>query len=164
MSFTALFYNSERVEELNRSIYNRQFPSRPLTNIPQPRPNITRYVAPFQTNDYRTPIEKNNLESITPTNTFLAGARIPFKSFAQHIDDEYEVKGYLHPIMPDNPRTNYIPASSSELYNSYIPQQPNIQQHTLLQDEMTPYVRNMNPLNLGGNWFNNPTRQQVKNL
>jgi hypothetical protein len=158
------FYNSERVEELNRGIYNRQFPSRPLTNVPQPRPSITRYTTPFQTNDYRTPIQPNNLDTITPSNTFLAGARIPFKSFAKHIDDEYEVKGYSHPIIPDNPRTNYIPSSSSQLYNTYIPKQPDIQPHPLLQDKLTPYIKDMNPHGLGGNWFNNPTRQQVKNL
>jgi len=161
------YCNNAKLDNMNREIYNRNIPSRPLQMVFDPREVETRYVR-FPMVDCkpvsRVPIE--NRGAYNQQGQFNPGTSAPFQGFASNIDQDSRLKDIFMPNQKYTGQTKYIPSSGSELYNS--PHMTNSKpvamthQDLFSQPVLAPF--NPNPCNMGNRILYNHTRQQVKNL
>ena len=144
--------NLERTEELNERIFDR---NRPLTYyypVFEQAPQSTKY----QKYPITKPIE-NDIIKMDYNNKWC--------EFASNIDNESVLRNIIYP-RSNSTSSQYIPSSSSELYN---------RESFEIQNEMHsfPYLFRESKFNnteiknlgkLGRDNFNNHTRQQLKNM
>lgn len=165
--------NIERLTELNDRIYNRNIPSHTLQSNFDPRPVKTRQVV-FPTLDCYQP-SKTGIIRVNDYNQdtqFNPGSSAPYSGWATNIDDESRVKALFRTTQKWAPQNSYIPESSSDLFvtNKNIGGTSREMTMRILGERKMLFKRedlgnfNPNPCNLGGERFNNHTRQQVKNL
>lgn len=164
--------NDNRVQELNNRIYNRNIPSHNLQSQFDPRPVRTRQIL-FPTIDcHLDNFMKvgNNIEQIqiqenySQQTIFNPGTKAPYSGYATSIDNESRLHGSFMPNQKNTPQSEYIPSSQSDMYNVEVTQRPNIQTHPMLFRQEVFNHFNPNCGNMGRDFFNNHTRQQVKNL
>ena len=159
---------SQRTEELNERISYRNMPSNPLQPQFDIRPLSSKYAKmPIvdRHENHRVPIE------VMPTydigSTFNPGnAQAPWSGFASNINNESRLRNQFYALQPGAGQAYYIPAKTSELYNKvrlsdeFAPEQPFPQLFTSpMFDEF-----NACPSQLGGKFFENCTRQQIKEI
>jgi hypothetical protein len=159
--------NLERTQELNDRIFKRQYPSQYLQSVLRPRSVPTRYVDMPRTvkNEVVENIEGAiPLANVTPNGVFLAGGQLPFEGYMSVVDVERRLQNKVYSYKKDNVLTTFIPDSQSMMYEYSQPVGANIQTHPRLFSEFISHEREMNLHGIGGEWFNNPTRQQVKNI
>jgi len=103
-----------------------------------------------------------NVENVfNPGNT-----QSPWSGFASNINTESELRNQLFSLNKDS-KNVYVPGSKSDLYKyTFVTNKSGNQfnPHTELFKEEVFEQFNANPNNLGGNIFNNCTRQQVKEM
>lgn len=165
--------NIERLSELNDRIYSRNIPSQTLQSSFDPRPVKTRQVVYpvldcYQPSNTRIMKEKEYNQK----TQFNPGSSAPYYGWAANIDDESRVKALFRTTQKWAPQNSYIPDSTSDLFvtNKHIEGTSREMTRRILGEREMLFKRedlghfNPNPCNLGGDRFNNHTRQQVKNL
>lgn len=165
--------NIDRLEVLNNRIYTRNIPSQQLTSNFDPRPVRTRQVVFPALDCYQpsqTEIQKH--PTYSQHGQFNPGSSAPYSGWASNIDNESKVKALFRTTQKWAPQNSYIPDTRSDLFidgrNIYreMPERSaqRLGPHQLLfkQEQFDHF--NPNKCNLGGDLFNNHTRQQTKNL
>lgn len=146
----------------------RNIPSQPLQPYLDARPVMTKYsLLPIV--DPRKPIETPLIQqaTYTPEKIYNPGNDSgPWSGYASNINHESELRNQIFALQ-SCPQSAYIPSSKSSLYqvhfqNTNKPQQPFPE---LFQNQQfCPINPNPNPEKIGFALFNNPTRQQTKDL
>lgn len=160
----SLYYcNIETDQELNKRISQRNIPSAPLQPQFSIRPISTKYAC-LPIVDNRPP---SNMPIVgAPTynveNVFNPGnAQSPWSGFASNIHKESILRNQGFALQ-NNEQSVFVPSSKSELYNT-----PNLNQGGVTQPYPGLFTKEMfNPFNpnkydLGKDYFNNFTRQQL---
>ena len=161
---------SDNVEEINKKIFSRNIASGNLETLLDPRPTPTKYIMPFQ--EANPPCHSQTIYYKDP-NYFNPGNRLGcWSRFASNINDESILRNQIL-ANQKNPQADYIPNSTSDLYNSTIPESngsveskfPNLFNANIIPEKNDNLGNLPNPSylkNLGINLFNNVTRQQLK--
>ena len=161
------YCNNDKLNTMNKEIYDRNIPSKPLQMSFDPRQVQTRYVK-FPMIDCKpvshVPIQYRG--QYNQHDQFNPGTCAPYQGFASHIDQDSRLKDIFMPTQKYTGQTKYIPSSSSELYKTPVikTSKPVNMTHTDLftRPRFAPF--NPNTCNLGGHVLYNHTRQQVKDL
>jgi hypothetical protein len=158
---------NNRTEELNQRLCYRNMPSsqlqpqfdiRPLSTKYAKMPIVDRHV------NHKVPIQ------VMPTydieTTFNPGnAQAPWSGFAANINNESRLRNQFYALQNGAGQSCYIPSKNSELYNAPVQQATDEQQpFPALFMNQTFEEFNPCPKGLGGNFFENFTRQQTKEL
>jgi hypothetical protein len=158
---------NQRTEEINQRIAYRNMPSsqlqpqfdiRPLSSKYAKMPIVDRHV------NHQVPIQ------VIPTydieTTFNPGsAQAPWSGFAANINNESRLRNQFYALQNGAGQSCYIPFKNSELYNASIPAETPDQQPFPELFTKQPFEEfNPCPKGLGVNFFENCTRQQIKEL
>ena len=158
------FCNSNRVEELNDRIYDRNIPSQKLQSQFDIRPVSSKYALMpiFDRRSIPTvPIER--MPTYNLANTFNPGnAEGPWSGFATHINDESRLRNQFFALQKAD-QAYYIPPTTSDMYKVEVTGRPVEQPFPDLFN--TPKFMPFNPniCGNGENFFYNCIRKQVKN-
>jgi hypothetical protein len=159
------FCQHERQDELNDRISSRNIPSTPLEPSYYHVPVSTKY-AYMPILDQRKPatVPLNNYPVFSPYNTFNPGnSMAPWAGFANNVNVESSLRSQFFALQHCE-QSEYVPSSSSDLYNVYVPPNPVKQPFpNLFKKEVFDHC-NPNPHNLGNNFFNNNTRNDNKDI
>ena len=158
---------SQRTEEINQRMAYRNLPSSQLQPQFDIRPQSSKYTK-MQVVDRHV----NHHEAILdiPTYdisvTFNPGsAQGPWSGFATNIKNESRLRNQFFALQKGAGQSCYIPAKQSDLYNHIpIPTTPSQQQFPDLFNKAPFEEFNPCPTGLGVNFFENCTRQQIKEL
>ena len=160
------YCNSNRVEELNERIYDRNIPSSTLQSQYGIRPVSTKYA-------FMPILDRRRIPSVPikrePTfnigQTFNPGnAQAPWSGFATNVNDESTLRNQFFALQ-SSPQSVYIPSTTSDMYNMNILVRPEIQQpYPDLFSSPTLEPFNPNSCGIATNIFDNCTRQQIKNV
>lgn len=159
------FCNSERVEELNNRIAERNIPSHQLQAQFDIRPVSSKY-AFMPIYDRRAiptvPIERmptyNLAETFNPGN-----AAAPWSGYATNIDDDSRLRNQFFALQKCD-QAAYIPPTTSDMYKVDVIAGQALQQpfpDLFTRQTFQPF--NPNTCGVGGNVFDNCIRQQIKN-
>jgi hypothetical protein len=159
------FCQHERQDELNDRISSRNIPSTPLEPSYYHVPVSTKY-AYMPILDQRKPatVPLNNYPVFSPHATFNPGnSMAPWAGFANNVNVESSLRRQFFALQHCE-QSEYVPSSSSDLYNVYVPPNPVKQPFpNLFKKEVFDHC-NPNPHNLGNNFFNNNTRNDNKDI
>ena len=158
------FCNSERVEELNNRIADRNIPSNQFQAQFGIRPVSSKY-AMMPIFDRRAiptvPIERRPTYSLA--NTFNPGnGQAPWSGFATNIDDDSRLRNQFFALQKCD-QAVYIPPTNSDMYKVEVTGQAVQQPFPDLFTQPTFQPFNPNTCGVGGNFFDNCIRQQIKN-
>ena len=152
----------ERTNYINLEIYKRNCPSSTLQPYLDIKPISTKYSV-FPVLDFR---KGNGLEQ-KPTydceKTFYQGDKKP-PNFASYINVESELRNQVFAIQK-NSQSIYVPHEKSDLYFYRFQTENKIEQphNYLFKNEIFDDF-NPNPENICWRVFNNPSRQDLKNI
>jgi len=159
---------SQLTNTIDTRLYDRYLPSQMLQPYLNVRPVMTKYsIMPIV--DPRKPIHVpmeqqpvyNVNQVFNPGNT-----QSPWSGFATNINTESELRNQIFALQKCS-QAVYVPNSQSDLYHyTFTPSKSANQQQPYpeLFSESSFEKFNPNPENLGGNLFNNCTRQQLKDM
>jgi hypothetical protein len=158
---------NQRTEELNERLSYRNMPSsqlqpqfdiRPLSSKYAKMPIVDRHV------NHQVPI--NVVPSYDIETTFNPGtAQAPWSGFATNINNESRLRNQFFALQHGGGQYSYIPAKNSELYNPPIQAEtPDKQPFPGLFMKQPFEEFNGCPKGLGLSFFDNCTRQQIKEL
>jgi hypothetical protein len=162
-----LMPGNQRTEELNQRISFRNIPAGQL----QPQFDIR----PFSTKYAKMPIVDRHVMHQVPLQvmpaydietTFNPGtAQAPWSGFAANVNNESRLRNQFFALQRGGGQSCYIPAQNSELYNAPIQSATSHQQPFPDLFTQQPFEEcNDCPKGLGVNFFENCTRQQIKEL
>lgn len=161
-----VYYNNiERDNELNIRISQRNVPSSNLKPQFSQRPLSSKYEL-FPIFDRRPkPTVPIKCEPIfNPANTFNPGtAQAPWSGFSTNINTESQLRNQYFALQK-NDQAEYIPSSSSQLYNNKVIGNNVKQRFPGLFEKPNLASFNPNKDEIGYLLFNNGTRQQYKNV
>tara|TARA_Y100000816_G_C26100250_1_gene582907 strand:- start:678 stop:1166 length:489 start_codon:yes stop_codon:yes gene_type:complete len=159
----------DRVDELNMRINERNSTNTLLEPVYDPRPSGTRGgMMPIISTKREAEESFFGYNDYNP-NTMYSNAtkKLPFKGFADRINDESELRNQIFALQRSEKGT-YVPQSHGDLYMVNIP-------HTQLSQEDSKHLyeglfeeQNFNKFDPGAKFdtklvFNNNTNQAVKN-
>jgi len=159
---------SQRQQTVYLRSYMRNIPSQPLQPYLDARPVQTKYsIMPVV--DPRKPVETPLIQqaTYTPETVYNPGNSLaPWSGYASNVNHESELRNQIFALQSCSQAT-YIPSSKSGLYqvkwqNNNKPVQPFPDLFT--NEQFCPVNPNPEPNKIGFALFNNPTRQQVKDL
>lgn len=158
------FCNSERVEELNNRIAERNIPSQQLQAQFDIRPVSSKY-ALMPIYDRRAiptvPIERRPTYDLA--TTFNPGnGQAPWSGYATNIDDNSRLRNQFFALQKCD-QAYYIPPTNSDMYKVEVTGQAVQQPFPDLFTKPTFQPFNPNTCGVGGNFFDNCIRQQIKN-
>ena len=159
---------SQRTEELNERIAYRNLPSGPLQAQFDIRPTSTKYA--FMPIFDRRAIPTVSIQTLPPYSnavTFSPGnGGAPWSGFATNINEESRLRNQFYALQRGAEQSNYIPPKNSDMYESKIFAQQSTQAFPLLFDnpKFEPFNPNPCPTDCGINFFDNCTRQQIKEI
>ena len=161
-----LYYcNLNRANELNERISSRNVPSNPLQAQFSIRPVSTKYeILPiFDRRPLPTvPIQRQ--PTFNMKTTFNPGtANGPWSGFATNVNDESTLRNQFFALQK-NPQAYYIPPSTSDMYQVKVDGTQLNQPFPDLFRQQQFQQFNPNECDMGKNFFDNCTRQQVKEL
>ena len=157
----------DRSSELNDRISARNVPSQNLQAQFDIRPVSTKYEL--------MPIFDRRPHASTPINveptynigaTFNPGsAMAPWSGFANNVNTESTLRNQFFAIQKAD-QGKYIPSTKSDLYNMYVDSGLNKLEQPYPELFITPDLAhfNPNPHGIGKNFFDNCTRQQIRNV
>ena len=155
--------NHERVDELNNRIAERNIPSKELQPQFSIRPSATKYGYMPILDQYKKPTIP--LNSYTPYSTkavFNPGnAQAPWSGFCNNVNTESQLRNQFFALQKCE-QSEFVPSSTSDLYQTKIDYTPQQQTHSMLFDKPDLAPFNPNTHNLGNSLFNNHTRYQLK--
>jgi len=155
----------ERQNEINDRISSRNIPSTPLQPFYYQVPVSTKYgYMPILDQSKPTAVPLNNYPVYSPHTTFNPGNNMaPWSGFVNNINVESTLRRQFFALQ-DCEQSEYVPSSSSDLYNVYVPPNPIKQPYPgLFKKEIFDHC-NPNPNNLGNSFFNNNTRNENKDI
>jgi len=155
---------NDRINELNERISKRNIPSEPLQTQFSIRPVSTKYtIMPILDQRTQSNVQLNQYSTFNVANTFNPGTSSPWSGFATNINNESTLRNQFFALQKCE-QSNYIPSSNSDMYNVVVSGR-NVEQ-PFPRLFMTPELESFNPniCNTGNNFFNNYTRQQIKNV
>lgn len=158
---------STRTEELNQRISSRNIPSNQLQAQFDIRPVSSKYAKMPIVDRHENHIEKIQ---VVPTydiaETFNPGnAQGPWSGFATNINNESRLRNQFFALQKGAGQSCYIPSKDSDLYvQRIIPTTASQQQFPDLFTKPNFEVFNPCPTGLGVKFFENCTRQQIKEL
>lgn len=158
---------SQRTEEINQRMAYRNMPSSPLQPQFDIRPQSSKYTK-LQVVDRH----ENHHEAIQVIPTYDIGvtfnpgsAQGPWSGFATNINNESRLRNQFFALQKGAGQSCYIPNKDSDLYKHMpIPVTPSHQPFPDLFHKSSFEEFNPCPTGLGGNFFENCTRQQIKEL
>ena len=164
------FCGMERTEELNDRISDRNIPSASLEPQFSMRPVSTKYsIMPIvnPSPSVSTPIKSEPVYNTA--NVFNPGtAQAPWSGFASQINEESKLRNQFFALQRCE-QSEFVPSSNSDLYNSNVPVPNSASAETCVQQpfpdlfqEQTFGSFNPNTCSVGKNFFDNCTRQQLK--
>ncbi len=159
--------NFEKQNNINNSILNRQITEYNLQPNIDFRPIPTKYT---HFNVFGNIEEKNDTKypEYDINSMYNSGNRKShFSGFSNNIDNESVLQNRVYALQNDE-RSVYVPNTTSQLYNEYIPNTINtnvdIDSYKVFRDTT---FNNHNPNysdKIGSNYFNNNTRVQLKSI
>lgn len=160
---------NERVDELNTRIDSRQFSDSPLAPNFDPRPVPTKY-ALFPLIDRRKPdtttvpihqYPEYNIQS----NFSPATQNGPVSGYTANVEIENSLRNQYFALQRGGVQNEYIPSTSSDLYNVSVPSRPSTQPYPGLFSR-TEFTASVHPNNqntsIGNAQFHNHTRTQLR--
>lgn len=155
--------NHGRVDEINNRISDRNLPSTNLQPQYDIRPVPTKYGYMTILDQYKkTSVPLNTYTPYSTNNTFNPGtAQAPWNGFSNNVNTESTLRNQFFALQ-NCEQSEYIPSSTSDLYQTKVDYVPQKQSHPLLFDKPDLEPFNPNTCNLGNNLFNNHTRYQLK--
>ena len=159
------FCNQERTEELNSRISERNIPSQPLQPEFSIRPVSTKpALMPILDQRASVSVPLKSFPVFNTNQIFNPGtAQAPWSGFATNINTESRLRNQFFALQRCE-QSEYVPSSSSSLFNAYVPNLSPEQQpfpNLFEKPELPPF--NPNPMNLGDQILNNSTRVQLQN-
>ena len=160
---------NSRTEELNERVSSRNIPSAPLQPQFDIRPLSTKYsMMPIFDRRPIPTVSINVLPTYNISNTFNPGnaqAAAPWAGFATNVNDESRLRNQFFAIQNGAAQSCYIPSKYSDMYEVSIPSNEEvIQPFPSLFEKCQFDEFNPTPKDNGINFFNNFTRQQVKEI
>lgn len=168
----AYIMNMDRVQVLNDRIFERNIPSSILQQQFSQRPVSTKYSILPVLDRYKDSSVSIETRPIYKQNeVFNPGTSAPFNGYVNAINDESRLRNQFFALQKSE-QSVYVPSSKSDLYIVNIPEKPIEQKingldddnHSLLFKENDFGSFNPNLFHLGGNLFDNHTRQQLKGI
>ena len=165
--------NVDRLQVLNERIFERNIPSTVLQQQFSQRPVSTKYslLPLFDTyKDASVPISTQPVYK--QEQVFNPGTSAPFNGFVNAINDESRLRNQFFALQKCEQK-EYVPSSQSDMYVAPVDQRPISSQlvngieddnRSLLFNEEEFESFNPNVFRLGGNLFENHTRQQLKSI
>lgn len=166
--------NVDRLQILNERIFERNIPSTVLQQQFSQRPVSTKYSMLPLFDTYKDSTVSIATQPIyKQEQVFNPGTSAPFNGYIEAVNDESRLRNQFFATQKCEQR-EYVPSSQSDLYTVDIPQSRTpIQKdgdglqyddRSLLfkEDELGEF--NPNIFRLGGNLFENHTRQQLKGI
>ncbi len=157
-----------RTEELNNRIADRNLPSGLLQPQFSIRPLSTKYE--MMTIFDRRPIPSVNITNMMPYNVqtvFNPGtAQGPWNGFASNVNQESILRNQFFALQRGAHQACYIPPKNSDMYEAYVPYTNATTEQPFPSLFEKPEFEAFNPSlkNLGVNFFDNCTRQQLKEV
>ena len=165
--------NIDRLEVLNERMFERNVPSSILQQQFSQRPVSTKYSILPMVDKYKesnVPIDTQPIYK--QKDVFNPGTSAPFNGYVNAVNDESRLRNQFFALQKCE-QSVYVPSSQSDLYTVNIPPNPSHQNsyggtqddnHSLLFNEEEFIQFNPNLFHLGGNLFDNHTRQQLKGM
>jgi len=157
---------NQRTEELNQRMAHRNMPSNQLQPQFDIRPISSKYA--------KMPIVDRHELSNTPIQAMPAydiatmfnpgTAQAPWAGFASNINNESRLRNQFFALQKGAGQGTYIPSKNSDLYEVEIPVTASQQPFPGLFTKDTFEEFNPCHKDLGVNFFENCTRQQIKDL
>lgn len=159
--------DDSRVQTLNDRLFSRNVPSHTLQSQFDPRPQSTKYTRMPVFDKYRN--EKvaviQREKEYDQETQFNPGSKAPYSGFATHIDHESQVKNMFMVQQKYSNQSIYIPTSTSDMYNVYVPNdRPEVNTHPLLSKKEVWRPFNPDVYNIGTERYRTHTRQRLKNI
>ena len=160
---------SERDKIMNQKTYIRNVPSQQLQPYLDARPILTKYsIMPIvdPRSQINTPVVQQASYNIS--QTFNPGNdKAPWSGYASNVNRESELRNQIYALQECS-QAKYVPSSKSSLYNvNWKNQGPQVNQpfpDLFKKQELGNPCLNDFEKNIGFALFNNPTRQQIKDL
>jgi len=155
--------NHGRVDELNNRIAERNIPSKELQPQFSIRPCATKYgYMPILDQYKKTTIPLNSYTPYSTKAIFNPGnAQAPWSGFSNNVNTESQLRNQFFALQKCE-QSEFVPSSTSDLYQTKIDYTPQQQTHPMLFDKPDLAPFNPNTHNLGNSLFNNHTRYQLK--
>ena len=155
--------NHGRVDELNNRIAERNIPSKELQPQFSIRPCATKYgYMPILDQYKKTTIPLNSYTPYSTKAIFNPGnAQAPWSGFSNNVNTESQLRNQFFALQKCE-QSEFVPSSTSDLYQTKINYTPQQQTHPMLFDKPDLAPFNPNVHNLGNSLFNNHTRYQLK--
>jgi len=156
---------NERIDALNNRISSRNIPSAPLQPFYYQVPVSTKYgYMPILDQSKPATVPLNSYPIYSPHTTFNpVNNMAPWSGFSNNVNIESNLRNQFFALQ-DCEQSEYVPSSSSDLYKNYIPPKPIKQPYPgLFKREVFDHY-NPNVNNLGKHFFNNTTRNDIKNV
>jgi hypothetical protein len=162
-----LMPGNQRTEELNQRLLYRNIPSNPLQPQFDIRPLSSKYAKmPIVDRHVNHKVPIQVMQTYDIETTFNPGsAQAPWSGFASNINDESKLRNQFFALQNGGGQSSYIPGKNSELYNPPM-QTASPDQQPFPSLFMAQQFEEFNacPKGLGGKFFENCTRQQIKEL
>lgn len=155
----------QRTQQLNDRVYERSLPSQELRPAIGFRSVNTKYsLLPIVDRKKEATVQLKSYPTFNQDTTFTPGnTKSPFAGFANNVNTESLLRNQYFAVQKAD-QAQYVPDSSSELYNEMEPINGDPQENDLMFREEPFNQFNPNTLNLGKEQLNNFTRQQLRNL
>lgn len=160
--------NLDRNEDINEKIYKRNIPTYSFQPQFNPRPVSTKFtIMPILEPHHMSNVDMKEVEPYNIGKNFNPGSRAPWSGYAENIDCETILRNQTFALQKCD-RACYVPNSDSELYNVEVKYSKQVEQpHKLLFNKNNFSRFNGDKFKkfdkIGKDFFNNPTRQQMKN-
>lgn len=161
-TLTGLYYcNIERDNELNTRLFNRNVPSAMLQPQFSMRPVSSKYATlPILDGFKPSTVQINRLPTYSVKQVFNPGSSAPWSGFSKNINTESTLRNQFFALQHCD-QSKYIPSSTSDMFSVEVTGRKETQPFPGLFDEKPFEKFNPNTCNVGGNLFNNSTREQL---
>jgi hypothetical protein len=157
---------NQRTEELNERISYRNIPSKQLQAQFDIRPQSSKYSKmPIVDRHTKHTVEIQAMPAYDIKSTFNPGnAQGPWSGFASNVNNESRLRNQFFALQRGAEQSYYIPPKNSDMYEVRIPQTESQQPFPDLFTKFKFDDFNPCPTTLGNNFFENCTRQQLKEI
>jgi hypothetical protein len=155
---------SQRTEELNQRIAYRNIPSSQLQPQFDIRPQSSKYAKmPIVDRHENHQVPLQALPAYDIETTFNPGtAQAPWSGFATNVNNESRLRNQFFALQKGAGQAVYIPAKNSDMYQVHVPKTAYAQPFPGLFTKIEFEEFNPCPKNVGTGFFENCTRQQIK--
>jgi hypothetical protein len=154
-------------EDTNSRIYKRNVPSQTLQSYIDVRPVMTKYSHfPIVDSRRELTVPLIQMPTFNVNKVFNPGNTLsPWSGFSSNVNKESELRNQIYALQKCS-QADYVPKSSSDLYNYtfHTASQPNPHDLLFQTNSFNSFNPNPNEKIVGGDMFLNSTRAQLKNM